>query len=133
MSLKDIYDNWKFNTGNSLGPNKGPREQSDGKVAVDFLPNTYQKEVRNRAPGSTEVVQATADDATAGTFNVESSGQTILSAFKRYTALVTNSKWTYWHGNKVHNYNAQGTNPNDKYLTSTSVKDAPGVTYHTNN
>jgi hypothetical protein len=120
MGLKEIYDDWQFKAGNSIGRDKTPKEQKDGRVAVDFLPNTYQTEVRNRTPGNKVVTQATADDATTGMFTA--------TALGRYTTLFQSSLRTF--KNKiVHKYNARGTTDAAKYETAN--KNEPGVLYTT--
>lgn len=124
MSLKDLYNNWNFKAANTLGANKTPREQTEGKIAVDFLPNSYQTEVRNRIPGDKVVVQATADDDTKGTFNK-------TSAFKYYSTLF-NSPLRTFKSKLVHIYNAQGTGKNSKYSTSDNIRNTPGALYNTN-
>lgn len=122
MALKDIYESWNFKP-IVAGTGKTPREQSEGKVAVDYLPNTYQTEVRNRTPGDKVVIQSTDDDATKGTFNT-------TSAFKYYSTLFTSPLKTF-KSKVVHLYNAQGTDTS-KYITSNKVKDTPGALYSTN-
>ena len=122
MGLKEIYDSWQFRPIMG-GANKTPKEQKDGKVSVDFLPNTYQTEVRNRTPGDKVVSQATADDATNGTFSTN-------SAFKYYSTLF-NSPLKTFKSKVVHLYNAQG-NDTSKYATSNEVKNTPGALYSTN-
>jgi hypothetical protein len=123
MRLEDIYRTWQFKPIVGVGASETPVKQSEGRVAVDFLPNTYQTEVRNRAPRDTVVVQASADDATRGTFNTN-------TAFKYYTTLV-NSPLKTFKTKVVHLYNAQGT-PNSKYVTSNLIRNTPGALYSTN-
>lgn len=123
MSLLDLYNNWNFKPANSLGANKTPREQSQGKISVDFLPNIYQTEVRNRIPGDKVVTQASDDDSTNGTFNT-------ISAFKYYSSLY-NSPLKTFKSKVVHLYNAQG-NDNTQYVTSTEVRNTQGALYNTN-
>lgn len=123
MSLLDLYNSWNFKSANTAGANKTPREVTEGKVAVDFLPNTYQTEVRNRTPQNKVVIQATADDATNGTFST-------TSAFKYYSTLF-NSPLKTFKSKIVHLYNAQGTDA-AKYATSNQVKNTPGALYSTN-
>jgi hypothetical protein len=123
MTLKELYETWTFKAGNKLGANKTPREQSEGDVAVDFLPNTYQTEVRNRTPGDKVVLQDSNPNGTNGTFNTE-------SAFKYYSTLY-NSPLTLFKSRPVHIYNAQGTDKN-KFITSDKYRNSPGALY-TNN
>ena len=123
MSLLDLYNSWNFKSANTAGANKTPREVTEGKVAVDFLPNTYQTEVRNRTPHDKVVTQATGDDATNGTFST-------VSAFKYYSTLF-NSPLKTFKSKIVHLYNAQGTDAT-KYATSNQVKNTPGALYSTN-
>jgi hypothetical protein len=120
MSLLDLYNSWSFRAGNTLG-NKTPVDQSQGKIAVDFLPNTYQTEVRNRVPGDKAVLQATGDDNTFGTFNT-------TSAFKRYTTLFNDTSLRVFKGKEVHKYNAQGPTT-AKYITSNNIVNTPGAQY----
>ena len=123
MALKDIYESWTFKPLAGAGAADNPRTQSEGKVKVDFLPNTYQTEVRNRTPGDTVVTQATADDATVGTFNTD-------TAFKYYSELY-NSPLKTFKGKVVQQYNAQGTDTN-KYVSSAEVRNTQGALYSTN-
>lgn len=122
MGLKELYETWTFKAGNTLG-NKNPRDQKDGILAVDYLPNTYQTEVKNRTPNDTVVTQATADDSTNGTFNT-------TSAFKYYSTLFASPLKTF-KSKVVHLYNAQGTDT-AKYATSNEIKNTPGALYSTN-
>jgi len=122
MGLKEKYDAWQFRP-ILAGDNKTPRNQKDGTVAVDFLPNTYQTGVANRTPGDKTVTQATDDDKTNGEFTP--------TAFSRYTTLFQSSARVF-KSKIVHAYNAQGTNDNDKYTTSTGIKEAPGTLYINN-
>lgn len=119
MSLLDMYNNWKFKPLQGAGADATPTNQSAGKVAVDYLPNDYQKEVKNRTPGDKVVTQATADDTTVGAFNT-------TSAFKHYSTLIKNTTLTLWKNRTIHLYNAQGANYTDK------IKDTPGALYTTN-
>ena len=123
MALKDIYEQWAFRPIAGVGANQTPVKQSEGDVSVDFLPNTYQTEVRNRTPGDKVVTQAAGDDVTDGTFNT-------TSAFKYYTSLF-NSPLKTFKSRVVHLYNAQGTDAN-KYITSNEVKNTPGALYSNN-
>lgn len=123
MALKDIYEKWAFRPLAGVGAGDTPIKQSEGKVKVDFLPNTYQTEVRNRAPGDKVVNQATADDATNGTFNS-------TSAFKYYSTLV-NSPLKTFKSRVVHKYNAQGVDTT-QYVTSNEVRNTQGALYSTN-
>jgi len=116
MSLKDLYESWTFKAGNTLG-NKNPRDQKEGKIAVDFLPNTYQGEVANRAPGDTVVTQATADNATVGEFN---------SAALGYYSTLVSSPLKAYKSRAIHKYNSDA---NKKYLDSTEVRNTPGALY----
>ena len=122
MALKDIYESWAFRP-IAGAQNKNVRDQAEGKLAVDFLPNTYQTEVRNRTPGNKVVSQATGDDTTNGTFNT-------TSAFKYYSTLISSPLKTF-KSKVVHLYNAQGTD-NAKYATSNQVRNTPGALYNTN-
>ncbi len=123
MSLLDLYNNWNFRNVSPLPSTKNPKEQSEGKVAVDFLPNTYQTEVRN-TPRNQPVVPSTGDDTTNGTFKP-------TTAFRYYSTLV-NGPLKSFKSKLVHMYNAQGTNE-QKYITSNSVKNTPGALYSSNN
>jgi len=127
MGLKEIYETWTFKVGNTIG-NKGPREQSEGAAAVNYMPDTYQTEVRNRAPGDTTAMQSTEDDSTKGTFRPQ-------TAFRYYTSMILNTFLTRYPrtgvGKLVHKFNAQGTDQ-DKYLTSNEIKRTPGALYNTN-
>lgn len=123
MSLLDLYNNWNFRSVNPLPSSKNPKEQSEGKVAVDFLPNTYQTEVRN-TPRNKPVVPSTGDDTTNGTFKP-------TTAFRYYSTLVSGPLKSF-KSKLVHMYNAQGTNE-QKYITSNSVKNTPGALYSSNN
>lgn len=123
MALLDLYNSWTFRQSqvvNATGGTRSPREQASGIAATDFLSNEYQTEVRNRTPGDKVVVQATGDDTTTGTFKP-------ISALKRYSALVGNSLLTTFRSKVVHKYNAQGVNPNDKYITSDGIAGTPGA------
>lgn len=122
MALKDIYESWTFRPIVG-GTNKTPRDQSSGTVSVDFLPNTYQTEVKNRAPGDKVVTQAVTDDTTNGTFST-------TTAFRYYSTLF-NSPLKTFKSRVVHLYNAQGTDAS-KYVTSNDVKDTPGALYISN-
>jgi len=124
MGLIEKYNTWAFKPVMS-GNGNNPINQSEGKVRVDYLPNTYQTEVRNRTPGDKVVNQATADDATNGTFKTD-------TAFKYYTTLTTNTRLTQYKSKLVHRYNAQGTAPNAKFITSDEWKNSKGVLYSTN-
>jgi hypothetical protein len=123
MRLEDIYRTWTFKPIVGVGASDTPVKQADGKVAVDFLPNTYQAEVRNRNPRTTIVTQAAADDRTNGTFKA--------TAFNYYTTLYNNNSLRRFRSNVVHLYNARGT-ANEKYITSNNIKDTPGALYSTN-
>lgn len=123
MALKDLYESWAFKPLAGVGSADNPRTQSEGKVKVDFLPNTYQTEVRNRTPGDKVVTQATGDDTTAGTFNKD-------SALKYYSTLY-NSPLKTFKGRVVQQYNAQGTDTN-KYVSSAEVRNTQGALYSTN-
>lgn len=127
MSLKDLYLNWTFRRPTAINTEGGvatPREQAAGEVAVDFMSNEYQTEIRTRPFNDKTVLPATEDDTTSGTFT--------QSALFRYGQKVTDAVLTMYKGNKVHKFNAQGTGDNDKYITSEKVKDTPGATYHNN-
>lgn len=123
MSLKALYENWTFKPLIGVGNGNDPIKQSEGKVAVDYLPNTYQSEVKNRTPGDKVVVQAVDDDTTKGTFNNP-------AALKHYSALY-NSPLKTFKSKVVHLYNAQGTD-GTRYLTSTEVRNTQGALYSTN-
>lgn len=123
MSLIDLYNNWTFRSVNPLPASKNPKEQSEGKVAVDFLPNTYQTEVRN-TPRNQPVIPSAGDDTTNGTFNT-------TTAFRYYSTLV-NSPLKSFKSKLVHLYNAQGTDA-QKYITSNSIRNTPGALYSNNN
>jgi len=82
-----------------------------------------QTEVRNRTPGDKVVNQATADDATNGTFST-------TSAFKHYSTLYSSPLKTF-KSKVVHLYNAQG-NDNTQYVTSAEVRNTQGALYSTN-
>lgn len=123
MSLKNLYENWTFKPLFGVGTGNNPIKQSEGKVAVDYLPNTYQAEVKNRLPGDKVVIQAVDDDTTKGTFRNP-------AALKYYSSLY-NSPLKTFKGKLVHKFNAQG-NDNLRYTTSTEVKDTPGALYSTN-
>lgn len=123
MSLKDLYQSWKFRPIAGVGNGDNPVKQSEGKVAVDYLPNTYQTEIKNRTPNDTIVLQATVDDATKGTFDT-------TSAFKYYSTLFGSPLKTF-KSKVVHLYNAQGPDT-EKYITSTKVVNTPGALYSTN-
>jgi hypothetical protein len=117
MGLKELYETWQFRPIMN-GANNTPPKQSEGEVAVDYLPNEYQAEIRNRTPGDKVVVQATDDDDTKGMFNKE-------SAFKYYSTLITQ------YGTKSQIYKAQAGDTN-KFVNSNSWKNSPGVLYSTN-
>jgi len=121
MSLKDLYENWPFKTGNQLG-NKTPRDQAEGKIAVNFLQDNYQGGIKNRTPGDKVVTQATTDDATVGNFS--------SAAFSNYSRLFMSPIRTF-KSKVVHLYNAQGTDA-AKYVTSDKIKKTPGALYNTN-
>ena len=118
-----MYENWTFKPLRDVGNGGTPIKQAEGKFSVDYLPNTYQTEVKNREVGNKVVTQATEDDATNGTFNTD-------SAFKYYSTLV--DTFGRYKSRLVHQYNAQGKNDNDRFVTSTSYRNAPGILYNTN-
>jgi hypothetical protein len=127
MSLKDLYLSWTFRTPTAINTQDGvatPREQANGDVAVDFMSNEFQTEVRNRPFKNTTVTQATEDDKTAGTFT--------NNALFRYGEKVKDTLLTMYKGKNVHKFNAQGVNPNDKYITSDDIKDTKGIGYYNN-
>lgn len=124
MRLEDIYRTWTFKPIAGVGASDTPVKQAEGRVAVDFLPNTYQTEVRNRTPNNKVVVQATRDDATNGTFRT-------TTAFNYYTTLYNNNSLRNFKSKVVHLYNAQGTT-NEKYITSNVIRNTPGALYNTN-
>lgn len=123
MGLLETYQEWNFKP-ITPGASKTPRDQSDGKVAVDYLPNTYQKQIENRRPTDTVVIQASGDDATNGSFNT-------TTAFLYYSSLI-NGPLKNYKSRLVHKYNAQGTSDNDKYATSNEIRNTPGALYTTN-
>lgn len=123
MKLEDMYNTWTFKPLRSVSPTGTPRSQSDGEHAVDFLPNYYQTGIVNRPVGDKTVVQATADDATAGRFTDR--------AFLRYSALFYSNARVF-KTKIVHPYNAQGSYDNARYTTSTGIKNSPGTLYITN-
>ncbi len=123
MKLEDMYKNWVFKPVAGVGAGNTPVKQSEGKVAVDYLPNTYQTEVRNRLPGDKVVVLATDDDKTKGAFNE-------TSAFKYYSTLVSSPLKTF-KSKVVHLYNAQGSDTS-KYISSDKIRNSPGALYNTN-
>lgn len=123
MGLKETYESWAFRPLKDVNSDGTPRNQSEGKFSVDFLPNTYQKEVRNRTPGDKTVTQAATDDATYGTFNT-------TSAFKYYSTLFKGPLRSF-RSKIVHLYDAQG-NDNSKYVTSNDIRNTPGALYNTN-
>jgi hypothetical protein len=136
MGLIELYNGWTFSTPNTLG-NKTPREQSSGSVAVDFLSNKYQTEVRNRTPGDKVVTHtnvAPDEDSTGqgnSTFNAYNLTQTDTkkSGLKYYSTLTGNTALIRWNGDLIQKYKAQTSNLNDKYSTSQSISDSPGVLY----
>ena len=117
MSLLDLYNSWNFKSANTAGANKTPREVTEGKVAVDFLPNTYQTEVRNRTPQNKVVTQATADNATVGEFNTAALG---------YYSTLVNSPLKAYKSRVIHKYNSA---TNKTFLDSTQIKNTPGALY----
>ena len=117
MALKDIYENWAFRPIAGAGAHDTPVKQSEGKVSVDFLPNTYQEEVVNRTPGDKVVTQATEDNATAGLFKQEALG---------YYSTLINSPLKTYKSKVVHKFNSS---TNQKYLDSTQVRNTPGALY----
>lgn len=123
MGLKELYNNWNFKPLRGVGAGANPIKQSDGGVHVDFLPNTYQTEIRNRTPGDKVVSQATADDTTNGTFDT-------TSAFKYYSTLISSPLKTF-KSKVVHKYNAQGVDTT-QYVTSNEVRNTQGALYSTN-
>lgn len=126
MGLKEIYEDWAFRP-ILTGEGKTPRDQTEGDVAVDFLPNDYQTEVTNRTPGDLTVTPATGDDTTSGQFKE--------SAFGMYSTFLDNSKTRKYYNKDLaspsHKYNGQGTEK-DKFTTSDEWKNSPGVLYSTN-
>lgn len=115
MSLKDLYENWPFKS--LVGKEANPRTQSEGKVAVDFLSNTYQDGISTRTPGDKVVTQETKDNATFGKFNSVALGY--------YSTLVSSPLRAY-KSKIVHKYNSS---TNKTYLDSTRVKNTPGALY----
>lgn len=122
MSLLDLYNDWKFRPVAGLPQSATPPEQSQGNVAVDFLPNTYQTEVRNSSK-NVPVMPATGDDATNGTFKPDTS-------FRYYSTLVSGPLKSF-KSRIIHLYNAQGTD-REKYITSDSIRTTPGALYNNN-
>jgi hypothetical protein len=123
MGLKELYESWTFKSVTPLSTSQNAREQSKGNVAVDFLPNTYQAEVRNTARNQ-PVLPSSGDDTTNGTFKPS-------TAFKYYSTLVSGPLKSF-KSRVVHLYNAQGTNKNDRYVSSDKVRNTPGALYSTN-
>lgn len=131
MSLESLYNSWTFkplgvNTYQGSGT---PVLQALGGIAVDFLPNTYQKEVRNRAPGDKIVLQSEEPGigdaaSTKGTFAPKG-----LLFHKEQTNDVL---LTRWRGKDLHKYNVQDTDPNKQYITSADIRNTPGALYLTN-
>lgn len=123
MGLKELYEGWAFRPLKDVNQDGTPKKQSEGKFSVDFLPNTYQTEIRNRTPGDKIVTQAATDDATNGTFNT-------TTAFKYYSTLFGGPLRTF-KSKIVHLYDAQGAEE-AKYVTSNSIRNTPGALYNTN-
>lgn len=120
MALKDIYENWTFRPIAGAGAHDTPIKQSEGKVAVNFLQDTYQPREQdevNRTPGDTVVVQATEDNATAGLFKQEALG---------YYSTLINSPLKTYKSRVVHKYSS---NASKTYLDSTKVRNTPGALY----
>lgn len=141
MSLLDLYNSWTFKTPtvvNTQNTQKTPRDaatvnSSSPGVGVDFLPDTYQAEIRNRGYRDTTIQLDTDPTKTKGTFNT-------TTAFGLYSTFLSKTATRNYYNNSlttagtktIHLYNAQGTNVNDKYITSTVIKNTPGALYNTN-
>lgn len=120
MALKELYEGWAFKPLAGVGGSDTPIKQSEGKVAVNFLQDTYQpreEDKVNRTPGDTVVSQATGDNETAGLFKQEALG---------YYSTLINSPLKAYKSRVVHKYNS---NSNKTYLDSTQVRNTPGALY----
>lgn len=124
MSLKDLYESWTFRREMPVGGNASatPRQQASGQVGVDFLPNTFQQEFTPRPLGDKTVLLETNPEKTKGTFHE-------TTALRYYTTLFSDSLRRVFGGKTVHKYNAAGTSPNDRYLTSDGISGTPGANY----
>lgn len=141
MSLKELYENWAFTTPtvvNTQNTKKSPREaatvnDASKGVSVDFLPDTYQAEVRNRGYQN-KIIELEADPTkTKGTFNTN----TAFSMYSRFlnpseTRNYYNNNLVRYNSSLIHKYDAQGKNVNDKFSTSNEYVNSPGVLYNTN-
>ena len=116
MGLKETYETWTFKPLKDTGNADTPPNQSEGKVNVDYLPNTYQSGLANRTPQDKVVTQATADDATNGAFN--------STAFGYYSTLV-DSPLKLFKSQEVHKYKINGN-------YTTQFQNSEGVLYSTN-
>jgi hypothetical protein len=116
MGLKETYDTWTFKPLAGTGNADTPRNQSEGKVNVDYLPNTYQNGLTNRTPKDKVVTQATADNATNGKFN---------SAALGYYSTLIDSPLKLFKSQEVHKYKI------DRNYT-TQFENSKGVLYSTN-
>jgi len=114
-SLEADYDTFQFRPVGTLPANATPKRQANGEVAMNFLSNDVQEEIRNRTPGNKVVTQATADNATNGTFK-----QSVLTQY--YTNLTNNTLFSNFKSRLVHIYNN-----NNSYTTQTSQAGTPGV------
>tara|TARA_R110000868_G_scaffold304305_2_gene564813 strand:- start:421 stop:822 length:402 start_codon:yes stop_codon:yes gene_type:complete len=132
MGLKELYDDWAFKP-IMAGANKTPRDASEGLVAVNFLPNSYQVEVKNREIGDTSILLDTDPTKTKGSFRTD-------TAFGMYSKFLSSTATRDYYNNSltkagtktVHLYNAQGVNANDKYSTSAGIAGSKGILYTTN-
>lgn len=125
MGLKELYDEWKFRP-ILAGEKKTPREQASGEVAVNFMDETYQTQVKNRTPNDKTVTPSTEEDKTSGTFTD--------AAFKMYSTFLDKTKTRKYYNRDLattHKYNGQGTDK-ERFTTSDAWKGSPGVLYSTN-
>lgn len=118
MKLEDLYNDWQFRPING-GENKTPRDQASGTAAVDFLPNDYQVEVKNRAVDDKVVVQSTVDDDTLGTFKKD-------TAFKYYSTLIGQYSTT------AQTYKAPQVSNSNTFTDASEWTNSPGVLFSTN-
>lgn len=116
MGLKETYETWTFKPIAGAGNADTPRNQAEGKVKVDYLPNTYQDGLTNRAPQDKVVTQATADDATNGAFNTAALG---------YYSTLVDSPLKLFKSQEVHKYKINGN-------YTTQFQNSEGVLYSTN-
>lgn len=139
MSLIDLYNSWTFKTPtvvNTQDTQKTPRDaatvnSSTPGVGVDFLPDTYQAEVRNRGYQDKTIQLDTDPTKTKGTFNT-------TTAFGMYSTFLSSNATRNYYNNSlttagtktIHLYNAQGSLPQDKYVGV--IQSTPGGLYSTN-